>query len=78
MCSVGAEIFLRSVTAMEDMSESEGGGSKAVERSGGDVKHLIERGKSVEVVDHGSDFVGVSVVFGFEKDDVFYDLTLRG
>lgn len=52
MSSVRGEIFLRSVTAMEDVSESEAGGSEAVERSGGDVKNLIERDKSVEAVDH--------------------------
>lgn len=52
MCSVRAEIFFRSVTAMEDVSEREGGGTKAVERSGGDVKNLIERDKSVKAVDH--------------------------
>jgi|AraCvinosormetaG_1042628.scaffolds.fasta_scaffold05441_4 hypothetical protein len=50
---------------MEYVSEG-GSGGDTVERRGGDVKHLIEICKSVEVVDHGGDFGGVSVVFGFE------------
>ncbi|VVB17674.1 unnamed protein product [Arabis nemorensis] len=61
---------------MEDVSKC-GGGSNMVERSGGDMKNLVERDEGVEIVDHGGDFVGVGIVFDFEKDDVLDDLVRR-
>lgn len=57
---------------MKNVSEIECGDG-SVQRSGGEVKDLIERCKSVEIVEHGGDFGGVGFVFDLEKDDVFDD-----
>ena len=72
---VSVEVVLGPVSAMEQVSKVEGGGSVLEEWSGGDVEDLVKGFEAVESIDHGVDFGGVGVVFDLEENDVLDGLS---
>lgn len=73
MCHVRVEIFLGFVPAMKDVCEAQGG-YETLDRTGGEVKRLVDGAEVLEVVGHGFNLVGVDIVFDLENDDVLDDL----
>lgn len=71
---VGSQIGFGSVSRVQHVSEGEGIGPAAGNRTGGDVEDRVKRTQTVEVGDHGVDGGGIRLRLDFEQHDVFDDL----